>query len=62
MFAYFDNVPELGRAMKYGNSPPLEPAPTDLQKQALATLDKRLAQISKFIAESDRKIAQGEEA
>jgi Protein of unknown function (DUF1553)/Protein of unknown function (DUF1549)/Concanavalin A-like lectin/glucanases superfamily/Planctomycete cytochrome C len=62
VFAYFDNVPELGRAMKYGNSPPLEPAPTDLQKQALATLDKRLAQISKFIAESDRKIAQGEEA
>ena len=28
VFAYFNNVPELGRAMKYGNSPPLVPAPT----------------------------------
>jgi hypothetical protein len=32
MFAYFNNVPELGRAMKYGNSPPVVPAPTREQQ------------------------------
>ena len=35
MFAYFNNVPELGRAMKYGNSPPVVPAPTRDQQQQL---------------------------
>jgi hypothetical protein len=33
MFAYFNNIPENGRAMKYGNSPPLVAAPT-LEQQA----------------------------
>ncbi len=37
VFAYFNNVPELGRAMKYGNSPPLVPAPTDEQQRTLTT-------------------------
>ena len=33
VFAYFNNVPELGRAYKYGNSPPMVEAPTaDQQK------------------------------
>ena len=41
-FAYFNNVPELGRAMKYGNSPPLIPAPTDTQKVQLAALDANI--------------------
>ena len=35
VFAYFNNVPEMGRAMKYGNSPPLVPAPTREQQAAL---------------------------
>ena len=32
LFAYFNNVPELGRAMKYGNSPPVMSAPTAAQQ------------------------------
>ncbi len=28
VFAFFNNVPEQGRAIKYGNSPPFIPAPT----------------------------------
>ena len=28
VFAYFNNVPERGKAFKYGNSPPVIPAPT----------------------------------
>ncbi len=42
MFAYFNNVPELGRAMKYGNSPPVVPAPTHEQQQQLNALLQRV--------------------
>ncbi|MBM3796673.1 MAG: DUF1553 domain-containing protein [Acidobacteria bacterium] len=43
MFAYFNNIPENGRAMKYGNSPPLMRAPTRSQQQSLAKLDAQIA-------------------
>jgi hypothetical protein len=43
MFAYFNNVPERGRAMKYGNSPPLIAAPTDEQQKKLASMNARIA-------------------
>jgi hypothetical protein len=39
VFSYFNNVPELGRAMKYGNSPPMEPAPTREQQAKLDDLN-----------------------
>jgi hypothetical protein len=42
-FAYFNNVPENGRAMKYGNSPPLMKAPTRVQQAELAALDAKIA-------------------
>ena len=42
-FAYFNNVPENGRAMKYGNSPPLMKAPTHAQQHVLAALDAKIA-------------------
>ncbi len=42
MFAFFNNVPENGRAIKYGNSPPMMIAPTVLQEQMLEKLDKEL--------------------
>lgn len=58
VFAYFDNVPELGRAMKYGNSPPLEPAPTESQKEALRKVDDRLSVINRFIASHETDIAR----
>src|SRR5207253_9899779 len=35
LFAYFNNVPEKGRAVKFGNSPPFIPAPTRDQEQRL---------------------------
>ena len=44
VFAYFNNVPEQGRAMKWGNSPPLVPAPTREEKSALAELDRKIQQ------------------
>jgi hypothetical protein len=62
MFAYFNNVPELGRAMKYGNSPPLIPAPTEQQQRQLASLDSRIGAIERFLdtksGEIDARIAE----
>jgi hypothetical protein len=43
LFAYFNNVPEHGRAIKYGNSPPYIKAPTREQQERLARLDTKLA-------------------
>ncbi|GAB4142567.1 MAG: DUF1553 domain-containing protein [Planctomycetaceae bacterium] len=42
VFAYFNNIPESGRAIKEGNSPPFIKAPTRSQQQHLAKLDARL--------------------
>jgi len=36
IFAYFNNVPERGKAFKYGNSPPMITAPTDDQRRIAA--------------------------
>ena len=42
IFAYFNNVPERGKAFKYGNSPPFIQAPTEQQQSELKELDKKL--------------------
>ncbi len=42
-FAYFNNVPENGRARKYGNSPPYVAAPTVEQAAELARREKEIA-------------------
>ncbi|MBM3734317.1 MAG: DUF1553 domain-containing protein [Acidobacteria bacterium] len=42
-FAFFNNVPELGRAMKYGNSPPVVAAPTREQQAQLKSLNAKIA-------------------
>jgi hypothetical protein len=43
LFAFFNNVPERGKAIKFGNSPPLIKAPTPRQQEMLWDLDARLA-------------------
>lgn len=42
-FAFFNNVPESGRAIKIGNSPPMIRAPTRDQQTQLVLLDQRFA-------------------
>jgi mono/diheme cytochrome c family protein len=42
LFAYFNNVPEHGKAIKYGNSPPMIPAPTPTQQAQLRELEGKL--------------------
>jgi mono/diheme cytochrome c family protein len=41
LYAFFNSVPENGRALKYGNSPPVIQSPTDLQAEQLAELQRR---------------------
>ncbi len=56
-FAYFNNVPEFGRAVKYGNSPPYIKAPTAEQQQVLAQLERRLAEEDERLARFAPEIA-----
>jgi hypothetical protein len=42
LYAFFNNVPENGRASKYGNSPPFLKAPTPAQEAELAAIDQEL--------------------
>ena len=41
LFAYFNNVPEKGRAVKFGNSPPYIKAPTREQEKRLSELKRK---------------------
>jgi hypothetical protein len=43
LYAFFNNVPERGKAIKLGNSPPYIKSPTPQQAEQLRTLDARLA-------------------
>jgi mono/diheme cytochrome c family protein len=44
LFAFFNNVPEKGRAIKIGNSPPYISAPTPRQAKELAELERQAAE------------------
>jgi len=44
LFAFFNNIPEKGRYFKFGNTPPLIPAPTPPQQKQVAEHDAKVAQ------------------
>ena len=54
VFAYFNNIPESGRAIKEGNSPPLIKAPSPKEQSKLIQLDRDMG-----AAESRLKGLQG---
>src|SRR2546423_6208855 len=58
VFAYFNNVPERGKAFKYGNSPPTIPAPTVEQESRLKILDQKLAGAELRLARLEPEIAK----
>lgn len=62
LFAFFNNVPEKGRAIKIGNSPPVLSAPTDAQQKMLATLDKSLAEAEAMLRSQEPRIATAQAA
>ncbi|HVC94179.1 MAG TPA: DUF1553 domain-containing protein [Pirellulales bacterium] len=43
LFAFFNNVPERGKAVKFGNSPPMVKAPTPRERDELAQVGAQLA-------------------
>ncbi len=61
-FAYFNNVPERGKAVKNGNSPPMMKAPTRAQRQQLAEVDARLAAAEERYEQLQPQIEQAERA
>jgi hypothetical protein len=60
LFAYFNNVPENGRAVKYGNSPPLLKAPTPAQQAELAAVERRLAEAERRFQANARELADAQ--
>ena len=55
IFASFNNIPENGRALKEGNSPPYVKAPTDQQSAELSQLAKNYdAAMDEFFASSSK--------
>ncbi|MHC4879858.1 MAG: DUF1553 domain-containing protein [Planctomycetota bacterium] len=56
LFAYFNNIPEYGRAIKEGNSKPFIEAPTRDQQKQLDALHQRLAAARKRVDDIDRRM------
>jgi hypothetical protein len=60
LFAFFNNVPERGKAIKFGNSPPLIKTPTPRQEQQLRQLDARLAAAEQHLQSLEAALARGQ--
>jgi mono/diheme cytochrome c family protein len=61
-FAYFNNVPERGKAFKYGNSPPTILAPTAAQELRLSALDAKLSNAEHQLAAHESEISKRQQA
>jgi hypothetical protein len=57
LFAYFNNVPEHGRAVKFGNSPPYIMAPTPVQQEELHRLEVEIAHADKAYRDRSKELA-----
>jgi len=62
LFAFFNNIPEHGRAIKVGNSPPMVAAPTREQSQSLVDLDRAVAAADARLATFEPAIAAAQQA
>jgi hypothetical protein len=62
LFAFFNNVPEKGRASKYGNSPPYITAPTRDQQRQLAELETRVAAAESRVRQLEPDLAAAQSA
>jgi len=61
LFAYFNNAPEKGRAVKFGNSPPFIKAPTREHEKKLAELDARVRAAGKRVEALRGETARAQE-
>jgi hypothetical protein len=60
IFAFFNNVPERGRAFKHGNSPPTIKAPTWLQQERLDDLQRQFAAATDELERLEPQLAQAQ--
>ena len=60
LFAFFNNVPERGKAVKFGNSPPVVKAPTPRERDELAQLEAQLAAAHASFAELSSQLASAQ--
>ncbi|MEW5978589.1 MAG: DUF1553 domain-containing protein [Acidobacteriota bacterium] len=60
VFAYFNNVPERGKAFKYGNSHPVMPTPTRRQQKELGRLDLKLAEAAAELERLEPRVRQAQ--
>jgi hypothetical protein len=57
VFAYFNQVPESGRAMKYGNSPPMIAAPTADELTKEKQMTDRIGSVERALAGREQKLS-----
>jgi mono/diheme cytochrome c family protein len=60
VFAFFNNVPEKGRALKVGNSPPVVKSPTRDQQEQLRAIESELATAEEAFAKLQGEISTAE--
>ncbi len=62
LFAYFNNIAERGRYFKYGNTPPMIPAPTRVEQAELSALEQKLEAAAKAFHELEGEFAGAQES
>jgi len=58
LIAYFNRVPESGRAIKFGNSEPWIQAPTEQQRRQLSRLKENLREAEARLREAEPRVAE----
>ncbi len=61
-FAFFNNIEEMGRVFKYGNSPPLIKAPTPVQQADLSRFDAKVTGAEQHFTALQPEIAKAQHA
>jgi hypothetical protein len=57
VFSFFNNVPENGRAVKYGNSPPFIKTPTLAQQEEVEKLGRTLRELKQQMQDREPEVA-----
>jgi hypothetical protein len=57
VFAYFNNVPERGKVVRFGNSPPMMPSPTPAQQEHLHRLEAQLRAAEQHLGDLEPEVA-----
>ncbi|QDT97726.1 Planctomycete cytochrome C [Gimesia aquarii] len=58
LIAFFNNIPERGRVIKYGNAAPFVKAPTQKQQQKLAHYDNEIKQLEEYLRDVEPELRQ----